>query len=48
MLVFLALAAYALPPLWHGVQLGFRGMATDMVPVRRQFAPLVARATRGK
>jgi hypothetical protein len=35
MLAFLALAAFALPPLWHGVQLGFRGMATDMVPVRR-------------
>lgn len=35
MLAFLALAAFTLPSLWHGVQVGFRGMATDMVPVRR-------------
>ncbi|MCG1055326.1 DUF4126 domain-containing protein [Mycetohabitans sp. B5] len=48
MLVFLAFAAYALPPLWHGVQLGFRGMATDMVPVRRQLSPLAARVSRGR
>jgi Domain of unknown function (DUF4126) len=39
MLAFLAVAAYALPPLWHGVQLGFRGMAADMVPVRGRDVP---------
>lgn len=36
MFVFVALAAYALPPLWHGVRAGLRGMATDMVPMRSQ------------
>ena len=31
LVAFLALAAWALPRLWRGVQGGFRGMATHMV-----------------